>query len=297
MSELITYWDYKHKAEEIENVISEIPSARLVNIETQEGASNPKHFKAVVLTEKSGDRIVATVSKKYKLVQHKDAFKPIIDGLHNTATEYDFSLIQTDIKATLDVFVDEIDNSGLGGIRLGFRAISSIDGRNAIKYTMQQDRFKGSIELVGYRQVCENGMKIRVPLDQAEFVKPEIKGEITRLLEMSTNISHIGEVEEKIKATQYVVEAMALLKDPVRRIIEKARNKEVGDKEAKKLIGKYIGKRLAIRIAGHFYQHEEPSIWGLYNAITFVASHGVSVSTMNGLLEKSATLLEKEITA
>lgn len=43
------------------------------------------------------------------------------------------------------------------------------------------------------------------------------------------------------------------------------------------------------------YKTEENSLWGLYNAITFVASHNATIPTMNGLLNKSANLLEKEL--
>jgi hypothetical protein len=292
--ELVTFWDYKNKAEETENAIAKIPMATLESIRTTSDATNPKNFMAVVLNETAGKRIVATVSKRYRLVQHAEAFKPIIDGLHFTATDYEFCLIHRNTKATLDVFVTEIANSGLGGIRLGFRAISNIDGRNAIKYTLSQSKFQGTIEIVGYRQVCENGMKIRVPLDEAEFVRPEIRGKVTSLLEMSANVAHIGNVESKIKATQYVVEAMSLLKEPVKAMIEKARTQEIGEKEAKALLAKYIGKRLTSAINDKF-QSEEQNLWGLYNAITYIASHGVTVSTMNGLMNKSANLLEREL--
>jgi len=255
---------------------------------------NPKQIMGIVVR----GHLVATTSRHYKLVQHKEAFEPIFKGLQNTGTPYNFALFQTDTKAFLKVFVDEIKDNG-EGIKLGFEARNSIDGRNAITYLMKSQKVERStvIEVVGLRLACKNGMKVRVPLAEAEELKIEIKTleKIKELLTMASRIVHMGKVEEKIKAVQYVVEAMTLLKEPVALIIEKAKKKPVGEVLAKKLIAKYIGKRMATDIEYRFKENEEPTLWGLYNAITFVASHGVTVPTMNGLIEKSADLLEQEV--
>jgi hypothetical protein len=55
-----------------------------------------------------------------------------------------------------------------------------------------------------------------------------------------------------------------------------------------------VGKRLSTQIYNQFYD-EEQTIWGLYNAITNIASHGVQPTTMNGLINKAADLLEGEL--
>lgn len=309
-AENLTFWDYMKHKDETQSVLNEIPKAVLFDIShvnTAEGIvqlRNPQKIKAVVLEENEGKRIVATVSRHYKLVQHKTAFEPIFKALHDTGTDYSFALFQTDTKAFVKVFVDEIGDNG-SGIKLGFEAMNSIDGRGAINYTLMSSEIKRqttrTIEVVGLRLACKNGMKVRVPLDQAEEIKIEIRTEVQEkvreLLKMATNIIHMGEnIEEKTKAVQYVVEAMTLLKEPIAQIIKNAKEKQIGEQDAKFLIGKYIGKRLSEKIYEQF-QNEDQTIWGLYNAITYVASHGdVKESTMNGLLNKSADLLEEEIT-
>jgi hypothetical protein len=286
------------KAEETKKTLENIPKASLQTITaTKEGKiENNKEIKAVVVDK----RIVATVSKNYKLVQHKDAFSPIFNGLHQTATPYEFSLFQTDTKAFLNVFVDEIGDNG-SGIKLGFRVINSIDGRNAISYALSAKNIERqtTIELVGYRLVCQNGMKIRVPLDQAEFLKLEknVTEKITELIKMATRIVHMGteqEIQQKMEAVQYVTEAIGLLKEPIELIISKAKKIKVDEEMMKSLIKTYVGKRMSQRILEQFAK-EKGNLWGAYQAFTQVASHGCTVPTMNGLLNKSAIMLEQEL--
>lgn len=282
------FHEYMQKAENSQEALNSIPTATVETIRMN-GKMNPKEIKAVIV----GDRIVATVSKHYKLVQHRTAFQPILDGLHTTATDYNFALFVSDAKAYLKIFCDEVPDNG-SGIRLGFDAINSLNGKSAIHYLFRSENVTKVVEVVGYRQVCSNGMKIRVPLEQAEFVRPEVREKVEALLTLSQKITHMGNPEEKISAVKYVVEAMSLLKEPVALIIKKAKDVKVGDEEAKKLIKKYIGKRLSGRILGQF-DEEEQTLWGLYNSITFVASHGVKATTMNGLIDRSAEMLEQEL--
>lgn len=300
----MNFSDHMKKAIEINQVLDLIPKASMHTIkaidfnEATVTVQNPQNIMAVVLNETSGARIVATVSRHYKLVQHKEAFQPIIDGLTATKTAFNFAMFQTDTKATLKVFVGEIPDNGKA-IKLGFEATNSIDGRNAITYSLSSSSVtkETTIEIVGYRLACKNGMKIRVPLAKAEELKLEktVVDKVTELLSMASRIVHIGEAKKKIEAVQYVVEAMALLKEPVALIIQKSKDKKVGQKLAKELLAEYIGKRLQERILGQF-KKEEQSLWGLYNAITYIASNGgVKVPTMNGLIDKSARLLEEEV--
>lgn len=294
----VTYWEYMRKADETKETLNSIPTASIQTIKATENGKieNPKNIKAVVV----GNKIVATVSKNYKLVQHKEAFSPIFNGLHQTAMPYDFSLFQTDTKAFLSVFVDEIGDNG-SGIKLGFRVINSIDGRNAITYALKASNVERqtTIELVGYRLVCQNGMKIRVPLDQAEELKLEknVIERVTKLVTMATRIVHMGddqEIKQKMEAVQYVVEALGLLKAPIERMIKKAKHIKVDEELCKKLVSIYVGKRMSGRILERF-RSEPQTLWGVYNACTWTASHGTTIPTMNGLIEKPAIMLEREL--
>jgi hypothetical protein len=292
------YWEYMRRANETKEVLESIPIASLQTITATEvgNIQNPRNMKAVVV----GNRIVASVSKNYQLVQHKDAFKPVFDGLHQTGTPYEFALFQTDTKAFLNVFVDEIGDNG-SGIKLGFRVINSIDGRNAISYAIKSETIERSttIELVGYRLACQNGLKIRVPLSEATELRLEKKvvEKVEELIRMATRIVHMGteqEIKAKMEAVQYVTEAMALLKEPVALIIKKAKNKQIGEEMARKLVSLYVGKRMSNRILERF-KEEEQSIWGIYQAVTFCGSHDCSIPTMNGLINSAANMLEKEL--
>jgi hypothetical protein len=292
------YWEYMRRANETKEVLESIPTASLETITATEVGTieNPRSMKGVVVD----GRLVASVSKNYQLVQHKDAFKPVFDGLHQTGTPYEFALFQTDTKAFLNVFVDEIGDNG-SGIKLGFRVINSIDGRNAISYAIKSETIERSttIELVGYRLACQNGLKIRVPLDQAEELRLEKKTteKIEQLLRMASRIIHMGteqSIKEKMESVSFVVEAVSLLRQPIQIIMEKAKNKQVGEEEVREMLKKYIGKRMNKQILERF-KEEEQSLWGAYQAATFVASHDCSIPTMNGLINSSAKMLEKEL--
>jgi hypothetical protein len=299
------FWEFIRQAENARESLEAIPKAKAATIEMK-GLENPKELKAITVD----GRIVATVSKHYKLVQHKTAFEPIFKALNKTATDYSFALFTTDTKGFLEVFVDEIPENGQG-INLGFRAVNSIDGRTAIRYELLSEKVKREtnnvlytetvVDVWGYRQVCSNGMKIRVPLESHEELRmrKEVREKVETLLRMATKVIHYGDaqdIEDKVKAVQYVVEAMALLKDPIARMIELAKERGIdGEAEARKLIGKYVGKRMREAIIRQWNENEEDNLWGLYNAVTYVASNvGVRTTTMNGLINGAAELLQYE---
>lgn len=238
--------------------------------------------------------LVGVVSPRYCLVQHKEAFAPIVKGLDNISVPYEWNLFTHKGKAWLSVLVD--DKEIRDTVKIGFRALNSVDGTTAIRYSFVMERAtQRHIELVGYRQVCSNGMVIRVPLDDAEIIKPELREKVVKLLEQHAKIIHTGDRAREIQAVQYVVEAVTLLREPVARIIEKAQTRAIGHDEAKELLQKYVGKRMKQRVYNQFLS-ENPDLWGLYNSITYVASHDrIAQSTSNGLLNKAADLLEQEI--
>jgi len=237
--------------------------------------------------------LVGVVSPRYMLVQHKQAFEPIVKGLDNFNIEYKWNLFFNRGKAWLSVLVDNAEATD--SVRVGFRAMNSVDGSTAIRYSFAMERVHRYIELVGYRQVCENGMIIRVPLDKAEIIRPEIQEQVKELLSKHAKIIHTGDKSKEIQAVQYVVEAVTLLKEPVARIIDIAKERKIGQQEAIDLIRKYISKRMEQRVRNRF-AYENPDLWGLFNAVTYVASHDkIAQSTSNGLLVRAADLLEQEI--
>jgi len=279
----------------LSEAIEAIPTATRHTISVHKDFNKPTlmtevdthNFHAIV----SENQVVGMVSPKYLLVQHREAFEPIQKGLDAMNIPYDFNLFTYRGKSWLSVLVANTIDS----VKIGFKAMNSVDGTTALKYSFRVSKSESWIELVGYRQVCENGMVIRVPLDRAEFTKLEVMERVKTLLEENQRIVHMGDKSKEIEAVRYIVEAISLLSGSVAKIIEKAQSREVGAKEAKELIAKYIGKRMAQKIYNRF-AYENPSIWGLYNAATNVASHEeIAESTSNGLLLKAATMLQNEI--
>jgi len=237
------------------------------------------------------NEVVGVVSPRYRLVQHSDAFGPIAKGLEMANTTYDWNLFAHGGRAWLSVICDEASD----GVRIGFQAMNSVDGSTAIRYSFAMSRTTKVIELVGYRLACDNGMKMRVPLQNAEFVALETRVKIENLLQQHHKIIHTGDHEQEIQAVQYVVEAVSLLKDSVSKIIEKAMDTGLARDQMEQMVETYIGKRMKQRVVDRF-AYENPSLWGLYNAITYVASHdNIAQSTSTALINKAATLLEHEV--
>jgi len=286
------FWEDLRKKEQVEEELNNIPEAMLYTIkqETREGFSEIKNPDKINVVVVNGE-IVGTVSRHYKLIQHKDAFKPILNGLQNLGSDYGYSLLLTKTRAYMNVFVDE----GYDSVSFGFRAQNAIDGGSSVRYAFSSFMKERVIELVGYRKVCSNGMIIRVPLDNAQIVRLEEREKIEQLLMENTKIIHMGNAEEKVQAVQYVVEAMTLLKNPLERLIKTAQSRELTEEAAKEFIRKYVGKRVRQKILDR-YEREEPTLWGVYNAITNVASNeNLSVRTSNGLINRAAMLMEKEV--
>jgi hypothetical protein len=98
----------------------------------------------------------------------------------------------------------------------------------------------------------------------------------------------------KIKALQYVVEAMAILRNPVERLFAKAKQFSFTDREHyETLIKAHVGERYKSRVLKQFSTEEDRSLWSLYNAVTFVASHteGLNETSRDRLLEGAADML------
>lgn len=249
------------------------------------------HFKAIEVEGKT----VAIPSNHYQLVQHEEAFRPIIEGLTLRGVEdFKFSLFANHKKAWLNIFVSE----GTDSIRYGFRAQNSFDRTTSINVGIRSYFLKNRVvEIVGYRQVCSNGMVVRVNLDEAEFVREEERGEILELLKKQVKIKHNSLAEARLEELQYTVEAFLLMKNPLKRIVDKAQSIELYKDQAEEIIEKYIGKRKLDKVMEQ-YGREEETLWGLFNSITFIASHTKvfeKATKFNTMIDKAATMLEEEI--
>lgn len=277
-------------ADEINLALAELPKASMVGLRTTRSTSVPD-WKGIEVDGK----VVFCVSDQYELVQHEEAFKPIIEGLTKMGTmDFKFNVWSTPRKANLNIYVGE----GYDQVSFGFRAMNGFGGI-AVRYSFSSFTKTKFIEIVGYRQVCSNGMKVRVPLNEAEFVKPEEREKITSLLAKNLRIVHAGEAHKKVEAIQYVVEALLWLKEPLQRIIQKAEQIQVPKDKAEAFIKKYVGKRQTDKILKRYEDEQGSTLWNLYNSITFVASHeeDLKVGRRESLLTKASVMLEQELVA
>lgn len=245
-------------------------------------------------------RFVNCPTKKYQLVQHEEAFRPIIEGLTQAGEKnFQFVMVANHKKAAMQVYTTGV---GYDTVSLGFSVTNTLDGTSTINYGFSQFREQKYIELVGYRQVCSNGMKIRVPLDEAEFVREEIRTKVQNLLSEHAAIKHTKMALERVQAMQYVTEALSLLREPVERMIKAAQKFTLDDEDRiKELIKKHVGKRHLKKIQEAYAEDTttQGDLWGLYNAITYVASHDekLKVGARETLLNKASNMLVAELTA
>jgi len=252
----------------------------------------------VLVTDRTGyASIVHCPTNRYQIVQHTEAFRPIIEGMVQAGVEdFKYTMLANHRWAEMNILVSE---TGMDGVRIGFRVKNSFDGTSAIKYGFNMGRATSHMEVVGWRQVCSNGMKIKVPLGEAEIITVEKVTQIRTLLHEHTSIMHTETAFKKIEAMQYIAEAISLLRDPVEKIIRKAQDWTIADREyLEKLIKKHVGKRYAQKVADRYARDGDTSLWGLYNAITYVASHDeLKAVSREHLIDKAADMLNKELFA
>ena len=281
-------------AEEINPSIAQTPQAveKPLYVDNKE----VEDFKAIVVTDKNGvAKIVSTPKKSYQLIQNEQAFRPIIRGLTQAGIhDFKFILKSTHKRAEMQIYAT---GTGYDTISLGFNVVNSFDGSKALSYGFRIFGEEKSVELVGYRQVCSNGMKIRVPLENAEFVREEVKSRVTELVSKHSKILHTISAKDRIENMQYVTEAISLLREPIELYIKKAQHWTIENEYMlNQLIKNHIGKRFQAKVREQ-YKMESQDLWGLYNAITFIASHDTDLkpSARDTLIEKACVMLEQEL--
>lgn len=287
-------------ASDINSALDSLPTAEPVKLYYHPGGVDAEQevrgFSGVLVTGKNGyQNIVHCPTTRYQIVQHKEAFRPIIEGMVQAGVkDFKYTLLSNDKWAEINILVQEIGNDG---VRIGFNVKNSFDGSSAIKYGFNMSQATSHLEIVGWRQVCSNGLKIRVPLREAEIITQEKVTKIRELLAERASIKHTETALVKIEAMQYIAEAMSLLRDPVEKIILKSQKWSILDrKHLEKLIKTHVGKRYAQKIMHRYDMDGDTSLWGLYNAITYIASHDeLKPISRDNLIDKAATMLDKEL--
>jgi hypothetical protein len=244
---------------------------------------------------------VAVMSKRYALVQHEQAFRPIVDGLTMRGiSDYQYSMWSDNGRASMAVYVGEAAD----GVKFGFKASNSFDGSSAINFGFKAYQRQETLNIVEkehvlvwtVRQVCMNGALVRVPLKTCKYLDVETTVKIKEYLSESARIRHVGKVADKLQVIQYVTEAFCLLQGPLNMMIIDAQRMAVTPEKAREMVYKYVGLRVREQIVNQYYKDGDFSLWGLFNSVTFLASHGaMEDDARERLLEKAATMLEAEL--
>lgn len=243
--------EYKNGLQEALTEVSMLSRAeeRQVYVDVGFDPNKPEvanNYKAIWNIDKNHLESIQT--SKYALVQHTNAFLPILNTLEQlNKTDFTFRTSEIRGRAYLDIVFPEMklipaDNKE---ILIGFRAINSYSGTLALR-----------LEGFGLRTVCSNGMTMKTIL--GSFKKVHLGSEVNMLKKLEKFIfEDIG--KNYVILNDLIVEA----------IEDKIENRE----QAKLLLEKVgFGKTSQKKILEQF-EKEEQTRFGIYNAITYIISH------------------------
>lgn len=290
------FWKLE-QAEQINKSIKTLPTAILKPIFDENGEPI-EGFKATYV----GDEVIDVPTYQYVLKQHEETFRPIITGLTVSGVKkFDFCLWSDKKKAKLAILIGEADDT----VKFGFTVANSFDRSSSINYGFKAKKSEQVLEIIqrehvlvwGFRQVCSNGLVIKVPLKTCKYMDTQLVTRVRELLVQKVSIIHKGKnVDQKIQDMQFITEAFLLLKNPISEMIKDAKLIYLEGTQAEQIIRKYVGKRRLEWYLQHFTQ-EEQTLWGLYNSITYISSHDKNMRNgeRESLLNRAANLLENEL--
>jgi hypothetical protein len=263
--------------------INELPRAEIVDLFYNDGDYKQIDKKKGVL---QNEEIIATVSPYYHLVQHEDAFNLALKELE-VPQDNKLECSWHKGKARMRVFFDELKiNDGKMGIDMAFEINNSYDGSTALGLSMKRNFLeKGEKHIVfyGLRQICSNGMKIKIPLSEMlpqeiDKMKPEnvIAEEKQDVLNQSQkefvgSVKHIGkDFGMKYKNLFEMAKiAIPIIEEKIKHAIEK----NITNEEFMLWLQDRMFTKKSIKGILERYDNQDENVWGAYNAITEYASH------------------------
>jgi len=142
--------------DQLESIVMHLDSAELrdvyVQVPSTDGkihVAKTKRFKAIYNIDRN--RVEAIMSDKYTLVQHRDAFFPLLQAVQTIPAEIFGFVTDEGGKVYIDVLFDseeyKIEPEDGKPINIGLRASNTYDGTGAF-----------IVRAFGYRSYCDNGM-------------------------------------------------------------------------------------------------------------------------------------------
>lgn len=273
--------------------------------------------------------VTGVVSKNYKPVQPIDAFMPVIEAIHEVTPDAHVSAGYNDRGS---FWLDCLQGTAtVDSIHTGYRVFSAHDGKTGINYSVlnkatykvrenvkhEEEVLDGTakhggylyVDVIGLRQVCSNGMKVRVPLDEAmvgeekgdtaysirEMLKEVWTQEEDRLKTLklyahNQRIVHMGDVQTHIAKVNEAIRAIAHLTPAIVRIVERAQNEQISFQEKYKILENILGKRLSHEVSTQGQSEGNDTIWDMVNQITHYATHKAMEKDKSKLTQKAAEL-------
>lgn len=222
----------------------------------------------LAVVNKRTNKLSSIVSKRYDLLQHEDAFQPVIDAVRNldlnaygTIEQYN----EGDV-VVMKVLFKDFNFSIESDYFLGFYAINSYDKTAGFQ-----------VHPYGERQICSNGMMAKRTLD--------IK---------SVHRKHMGEVAAEKKITKWL-QRLADTRTEFKNLLEEAREENFHDVELVLENAGFPTSKVE-EIMSRLSRDPEvvaPTRFDLYNAATNYVTHEVdgAVSTNQKYMKNCENLL------
>lgn len=273
--------------------------------------------------------ITGIVTSRYKVVQHNEVFVPCVEAVRQAdPTAQIRAGWARGGYAWLKILQQ---NEVYDSVKLGYKITNCHTGKNGISYSVlgtekhtvtetvkkSQDCQDGKIthggylyvDVVGLRMVCQNGMKIKVPIteamagvekgDKAYSIKESLKeiwqGEEERLkiatfLKNQKMIVHMGDVAHNLLYVQESFGVLAKLQPAIVNMIKRAENEQLSNSMINDWLKNTFGDRLSSSIRLHAWLETE-TVWGLVNQLTDFASHKADEKDAQRVQNKASELL------
>jgi len=290
----------KIKVTDLAAIVDRLPEASEKDVVVD--GKTEKGFKAIC----QGEQVLKIFTDKYALIQHRDAFAGVLDALLLAEKEnVKAAVFQTPGRAYLTVVFPEIVvDDGAEGIELGFKVSNSHMGE-ALKFSGSSTKNTSEFKFFGYRLACSNGMILPVELEKmtvADMELTEKKGGIFQkevrtqkiLAKAGGRIVHIGDADAKVQLVYQKIMLMYRSVAVVKQYIDSMRNRQLTREEAIKSLEGVFGPRIGASVLSQF-DMEEQTLFGLYNSVTYLASHSERSEPNKEMLMMAANTIAKKV--
>jgi hypothetical protein len=266
---------------EMEAKILNLDSFSEVGVKTEKSKDFERQYKGV--WNEGVDRLAGIVTKEYLLVQHKDAFLPMLSVLRNAGLTKVEGRIGQDFKRAYMMVVIKDE-----------RTTIHIKGRNGqddpIFLTLiLKHGVDGSLALWGavggFRQVCSNGMIVPHKEEEFSIIRKVHRGKESDLL--------IGAFyEDLLKA---LIDSSERVSDIIQRSVSEVIKTELAEAV---LYGAGFGRNYVLKILEKCKSFDTVYKWDLYNHITEYITHEVERANFQKrikYLNKANNILTEDI--